>query len=75
MAIATFEEKDQNRMNGSTTYWFELSNADYLDGTYGVVEGRNEGIVDDEGLPIDQDSAEGVFIRMHCQVTDEMRSE
>lgn len=62
--------KDQNWQDQSTTYWFETEI-----GKFGVVEGENSGIVDDEGYPISEDGQSHIIILTLCDsVTDEMRA-
>ena len=82
---ATFEGKDQNWTDQQTIYWFSVE-VEHVDregrldfdeeGLYGVVEGRNPGIVDDRGEPLEvmyfQDEIE---LLLKNAVTDQMRAE
>lgn len=68
---STYTGKDQNWNQGTTTYWFDLSNGE----TYGVVEGGeswNSSVVDVDGGPVDEvpQAIERVLV-----VTQEMRME
>ena len=76
---ATYESKDQNWTDEQTIYWFyvEGEGADIDDGLLGVVEGRNAGIVDDEGAPMEGTYCEHTIrtIRGALIVTNEMRAE
>lgn len=78
MATATYHTKDQNWTNGSTTYWFEVTGLSFdgweYDGLYGVVEGRNAGIVHDNGEPVWVDWIKDA-VRESAIVTAEMRAE
>ena len=73
---ATYESKDQNYTDEQTIYWFDVvDDGSFIHGgKFGVVEGQNAGIVDDEGAPI-----EGMFYQhtiraaLNGAVTDEMR--
>ena len=75
---ATYESKDQNWTDEQTIYWFDVvGDGSFIHGgKFGVVEGQNAGIVDDEGAPI-----EGMFYEhtiraaLNGAVTDEMRAE
>lgn len=70
MKTATYIEKDQNWMDGSTTYWFDVDGDEY-----GVVEGENAGVVDSDSDPIDYNDGLRAEIEARCIVTDEMRAE
>lgn len=71
MSNATYNGKDQNWTDGSTTYWFEVDGEQY-----GVVEGNGAGIVDCGGYPIDGMGDEPQIRRaLDGAVTDEMRAE
>ena len=69
MNNATYHSKDQNWMNGSTTYWFDIDGE-----LYGVVEGEGAGVVDSDGHPIDYNDDLRSDVERSCTVTDEMRA-
>lgn len=70
MATATYHSKDQNWMNGSTTYWFEIDGE-----LYGIVEGEDDGVVDSDSSPMDYNDSLRNTVERACVVTDEMRAE
>ena len=76
---ATFEGKDQNWTDEQTIYWFyvEGEGADIDDyGLFGVVEGMDAGIVDDDGRPIEgMYFQDGIELLLKNAVTDQMRAE
>jgi len=85
MATATFNSKDQDWNNGSTTYWFEISGTDYGTGTdfaefegelFGVCESGSEvKILDNDGAPLTAGDRLTIAATNCARVTDEMRAE
>ena len=75
---ATFQSADNNRQNGSITYWFEVS---FVENEYsekmilGVVESGSDepSIVDDESCPIAGGYLESRVSDLPEHVTDEIR--
>ena len=79
MTTAEFIEKDQQWQEESTTYWFEVDGLDNpegfdYNGIYGVVEGRNAGVVHEDSDPVLNDWIRDQ-VKRHCIITDEMRDQ
>jgi hypothetical protein len=74
MTDITFISADQSWQEESTIYWFEVKNCHYLCyvETIGVVEGRNAGLVWDDGDPIPQGETRD-HLERRLEVTDEIR--
>lgn len=69
-ATATFTSKDNNWMEGTTTYWFSFEGE-----TFGIVEdGPTSSVVDYEGYPLDTNEYMLIRVKRTCVVTDEMRA-
>ena len=68
---ATYESKDQNWTDEQTIYWFDVvGDGSFIHGgKFGVVEGYNAGIVDDESLFYQHT----IQAALNGAVTDEMR--
>lgn len=83
MANAIYtNEKDQNRADGTTVYWFELNGHDdatgvkFEDDVFGVIENEVVSqLVDADGCPVDTGYHEGMAAQRLCVVTDAMREE
>ena len=78
MIKATYHAADQNFADETTIYWFEVEGLDVegfeFDGLYGVVEGRNAGIVHDDGAPVLNDYVRDAVERA-AEITDEIRAD
>lgn len=73
MTTAKHIGTDQNRQDEATTFWFEVTGHNRVSATYGIVEGRNPGVVYDDGDPVLNGWERGEVQRVAI-VTDEMRS-
>lgn len=71
MSTVIYQGKDVNSSSESATYWFDVNGE-----VYGVVEGRNAGIVDCDGYTIDDYDNEDnrqIQILLEAAVTENMR--
>jgi len=83
MLTSTFNTKDQNWQDGTTTYWFTLDghdtgtglsfDAERIDSSvFGIVDrAGHKTVVECDGMPVPNDNISDIVLR-ECKITDEM---
>ena len=72
----SFSSKDQDWIDGTTTYWFMLDGTDYnsektfVNDMFGIVDdGTTKSVVDCDGIPINHEFTATIVLRL-CKITD-----